>query len=262
MKIGFIGCGNMGGALAIAVSRAMGTRVYISDKNEARLEELHERYGFEISSNKAIAKGCDFVFLAVKPNMIAGVAKEIAGELSSSAVVVSMAAGVSLDVLSELLPSAKIIRIMPNTPVAYGEGVVLYCAKDALDVFDRSHFEDIMQSVGLLDCIDERLIDAASAVSGCGPAFVYSVIEALADGAVACGLPRDRAMLYAASMVKGAADTVLQSGKHPGLLKDEVCSPGGSTIEGVLTLEGGAFRGCVSEAVIASYEKTKKLFSK
>lgn len=262
MKIGFIGCGNMGGALAIAVSRVVGTKVYISDKNEAKLEELHEKWGFEISTNKAIAKGCDFVFLAVKPNMIASVADEIADELSPSAVVVSMAAGVSLAALSEMLPTARIIRIMPNTPVAYGEGVVLYCTEGELDVFDKTHFEDIMQSVGLLDCIDERLIDAASAVSGCGPAFVYSFIEALSDGAVACGLPRDKAMLYAASMLKGAASMVLESGKHPGLLKDEVCSPGGSTIEGVLTLEGGAFRGCVSEAVVASYEKTKKLFNR
>ena len=262
MKIGFIGCGNMGGALAIAVSRVVGTKVYISDKNEAKLEELHEKWGFEISTNKAIAKGCDFVFLAVKPNMIASVADEIADELSPSAVVVSMAAGVSLAALSNMLPTARIIRIMPNTPVAYGEGVVLYCTEGELDVFDKTHFEDIMQSVGLLDCIDERLIDAASAVSGCGPAFVYSFIEALSDGAVACGLPRDKAMLYAASMLKGAASMVLESGKHPGLLKDEVCSPGGSTIEGVLTLEGGAFRGCVSEAVVASYEKTKKLFNR
>ncbi len=262
MKIGFIGCGNMGSALAIAVSRAMGTKIYISDQNEAKTQAMHDEWGFEISTNRAIAKTCDYVFLAVKPNAISKVAEEISSDLSPSATVVSMAAGVSLGALSEMLPTAKIIRIMPNTPVSIGEGVVLYCVSGELDVFERSHFEDIMQSVGLLDMIDERLIDAASAVSGCGPAFAYSFIEALADGAVACGLPRDKAMLYAASMLKGAAAYALASEKHPGQLKDEVCSPGGSTIEGVLALEGGAFRGTVSDAVITSYEKTKSLFKK
>ncbi len=262
MKVGFIGCGNMGSALAVAISRTMGTKIYISDKNEAKLEALKSEYGFEIATNKMIAKGCDYIFLAVKPNIVGAVADEIAQDINSGATLVSMAAGVSLDALCELFPDVKIIRIMPNTPVAVGEGVVLYSTKSPLDELDEAHFKDIMQYVGLLDYIDEKLIDAASAVSGCGPAFAYMFIEALSDGAVACGLPRDKAMLYAAAMLKGASAMALASGKHPGQLKDEVCSPGGSTIEGVGALETGAFRGTVADAVIAAYEKTKSLFKK
>jgi pyrroline-5-carboxylate reductase len=137
--------------------------------------------------------------------------------------------------------------------------MILWCASDEVTDRERQAFVEVMSECGRLDMLDERFIDAASAISGCGPAFVYMFAEALADGGVTCGLPRDKAMLYAAEMIRGAAGMILATGKHPGVLKDEVCSPGGSTIEGVRTLEEGAFRGVTADAVVSAYEKTKLL---
>lgn len=151
-----------------------------------------------------------------------------------------------------------VIRIMPNTPAAIGAGVVQYCGQGAAEE-ELDSFAALIAPAGLVDPTPEELIDAASAVSGCGPAFAYLFIEALADGGVACGLPRDKAAAYAAQMLAGSARMVLESGKHPGALKDAVCSPGGTTIQGVRALEKGGFRSAAMEAVIAAYEKTVKL---
>ena len=148
---------------------------------------------------------------------------------------------------------------MPNTPVAIGQGMVLYTACPGVQPAELEEFCDKMAGAGRLDAIDEALMDAASAVAGCGPAFVYQFLEALADGGVACGLPRKKAIEYAAQTLAGAAGMVLESGKHPGLLKDEVCSPGGSTIAGVRVLEQGALRAAAMNAVIASCEKNREL---
>ena len=166
-----------------------------------------------------------------------------------------MAAGVSVAKLEELLGDAPIIRIMPNTPCEVGHGMILYTS-NAGGRASVPAFLEIMAAAGRCDAIEERLIDAASAISGCGPAFVYMFIEALADGGVMSGLPRDKAMMYAAETLIGAAEVVKQTGRHPGELKDAVCSPGGSTIEGVKALEDGAMRGVVSGAVAAAYKKT------
>ena len=259
MKIGFIGCGNMGGALARAVSRVAYAKVCLYDKDGERAVALGKDIDGEPMRLCDIAK-CDYVFLGVKPNIIAEVAKEIAPELGEHTVIISMAAGVSTEqVAAALGRPTPIIRIMPNTPVAYGKGMILYTANGEVMPEALDKFVDIMKFAGRLDLIPEKLIDAGSAVSGCGPAFVYMFIEALADGGVASGLPRDKAMQYAAETVLGAATVVLESGKHPGELKDAVCSPGGSTIEGVLALEAGSMRGVVADAVISAYEKTKKL---
>ena len=152
-----------------------------------------------------------------------------------------------------------VIRIMPNTPAAIGKGMMLRCNNAFVSDTALRDFDRIMSASGRVDEIPEKLIDAASAVSGCGPAFVYMFIEALADGGVMSGLSRDKAMLYAAETLIGAAEVVKQTGRHPGALKDAVCSPGGSTIEGVKALEDGKMRGTVSSAVVASYEKTLKL---
>ena len=171
-----------------------------------------------------------------------------------------MIAGVSLDTLGQLLGAGKkIIRIMPNTACAVGQGVLLVCANANVTAQELAEFEEMMEHSGVVDRIDEKLIDAASAVSGCGPAYAYMFIEALADGGVKCGLPRAKAIRYAAQMLLGSAEMVLQSGKHPELLKDEVCSPGGSTIAGVAALEEHGFRSACIDAVDAAYEKTKKL---
>ena len=151
---------------------------------------------------------------------------------------------------------------MPNTACAVGQGVLLVCANANVTAQELADFEAMMEHSGVVDRIDEKLIDAASAVSGCGPAWAYQFIEALADGGVAAGLPRAKAQEYAAQMLLGSARMVLETGKHPGELKDAVCSPGGSTIQGVRLLEERAFRGAVTDAVLAAFEKTKDLGKK
>ena len=194
--------------------------------------------------------------------MMAGMLEKIAPVLTQrkdSFVLSTMAAGLTCEDIQRLSGvQAPVIRIMPNTPAAIGAGVVQYCSKDA----DQQQVEDYVSLIapaGLVDPIAENLIDAASGVSGCGPAFAYMFVEALADGGVACGLPRDKAMAYAAQMLEGAGRMVLESGKHPGALKDAVCSPGGSTIQGVRALEEGGFRAAVMNAVIKAYEKNLTL---
>ena len=167
-----------------------------------------------------------------------------------------MAAGISIARVQELAgKSCPVIRIMPNTPASIGEGMILYACSDSYPEYEQRVFLEAMAGAGQLSSLPEHLIDAGSAVAGCGPAFVDLFIEALADGGVACGLPRAQALQFAAQMVAGSARLVLQSGQHPGALKDAVCSPGGTTIQGVRALEAGGFRSAVIEAVIAAYEK-------
>lgn len=249
----------MGGALARAVARVSYAKICLYDTDTEKAKALGREIDGEAMTLAEVAK-CDYLFLGVKPNILPILLKELAPMLSEDTVLISMAAGVALSKIEEALGGArKVIRIMPNTPVAYGEGMILYTTSEAVSSCEEEKFLDFMKFSGKLDKIPEKLIDAGSAVSGCGPAFVYMFVEALADGGVAAGLPRDKAMEYAARTVLGAAVTVLESGKHPGELKDAVCSPGGSTIEGVLTLEDGGMRGVVAEAVVAAYEKTKML---
>lgn len=263
IKVGFIGAGNMGSALAKAASLAENTKVYLYDKDEDKAKKAASEIGAEFKSNKAIAKECDYIFLAVKPNIIPKAASEISEFIvkRKDYAVVSMAAGVSIDSLEAAFSSADvpIIRIMPNTPVGVGKGMTLWCKNGMVTDNIASGFEKIMERSGRLDAIPEKLIDAASAVSGCGPAFVYMFIEALADGGVECGLPRDKALLYACETLIGAAETVKASGRHPEELKDAVCSPGGSTIAGVHALEEGAFRASAANAVTSAYKKTLTL---
>lgn len=258
IKIGFIGCGNMGSALAAAAAKYKAAEIRLFDKDEDKAKALAERIGGIVCDIDGVC-ACELVFLGVKPNIIPIVADEIAKKVAASgATVISMAAGVSLAKLAVMLGDLPIIRIMPNTPAEVGYGMILYAANEK-GAGTVPLFLESMAAAGKFDAIDERFIDAASAISGCGPAFVYMFIEALADGGVMSGLPRDKAMLYAAETLIGAAEVVKQTGRHPGALKDAVCSPGGSTIEGVKALEDGKMRGTVSGAVVASYEKTLKL---
>lgn len=255
---GFIGAGNMGGALLKAVSEKIGgenTAVY--DINKKSAQAAAEKNGAAFVTLEELVKESKYIFLGVKPNVIDSVCREIRAFIGGQSVIVSMAAGVCIGDLQNALRNDRIIRIMPNTPAAVGEGMILYSTGDGIT--EDSEFLNIMSGCGMIDKIDEKLIDAAAALSGCGPAFVYMFIEALADGAVCRGLPRAKAQLYAEQTVLGAAKLALSSGKHPGLLKDEVCSPGGTTIEGVLALENGAFRHAVASAVTAAFDKTAKL---
>ena len=263
MKIGFIGCGNMGGALARAVLALGEHKVLVSDYSKEKAEQFAREYGAVASTNEDIASGCDIAFIAVKPNVYPSVLPTLASHLTADTVVVSIAAGIKIETVKSLIGvDKKVIRIMPNTPVAYGEGMITWCSDSCVTAKDEQAFISIMSAAGKLDKIPESLIDAASAVAGCGPAFAYMFIDALADGAVECGLPRDKALAYAAQTLLGASKTLLESGKHPGKLKDEVCSPGGTTIKGVHALEEKGMRDAVISAVVAAYKKTLELGKK
>ena len=266
-KYGFIGGGNMGGAMALSCARAVGAdRVLLVDRDEETTARLAQNLGVCASSYDEIAKECRLIFVGVKPGLVAPVLEQLRPALQARTddfAVVSIAAGVKIEdmcaVAGENIP---IIRMMQNTPVALGEGMMVYACSPAADEDDVAQLKTAMARAGRLDAIAEDKIDAATAVMGCGPAFAYQFVEALADGGVACGLSREQAQLYAAQMLAGAAQMVLQTGKHPGELKDAVCSPGGSTIEGVRALEQAGFRSAVMDAVIASYEKNKLLGKK
>lgn len=256
--ISFIGAGNMGMAL-IAAAHKTGKSIAVCDHHEEKRQFAKETYGAAPCSTEEAAFNGKMVFLGIKPYAIEALCREISPLINKETVIVSMAAGKSLRQVTEAAGTDKVIRIMPNTPVCVGTGVIQYCTASGITPEDEENFRDAMKYAGFLDKIEEKHMDAAAALSGSGPAFVYIFAEALADGAVKCGLPREKARRYAAETLKGAAEMLLSSGKHAGLLKDEVCSPGGTTIEGVLTLEKGGFRAAASEAVVSTFEKTEKL---
>ena len=259
MKYGFIGCGNMGGALAKALAKAT-TDFAITDRSGKAIALAAEIPCGYLSSPE-IAAQCDNIFLGVKPHMMKDVLKPLQPILAEKKpLLITMAAGLTLAQIEEFAGCAiPVIRIMPNTPVAIGKGVIQYCRNELVtDAMLREFLED-MRYAGILDALEERLMDAGSAISGSGPAYVYLMIEALADGAVACGIPRAKAMEYAAATVIGAGEMVLATGQHPGALKDAVCSPGGSTIAGIRALENHGFRAAAMEAVIATWNRNKEL---
>lgn len=261
MKIGFIGAGNMGGAIAKAVAKAaVDAKIYIADHFAQKAQEVASQIGATACDNGTVLSNCDYVFLGVKPQVLGTVLESFSADRKQDAVYISMAAGVKISTIQQKLgKDSKIIRIMPNTPVSVGSGMILYACSDTVSEAEEKEFLQIMETSGAVDKLPEQLIDAGCAVSGCGPAFVYLFAEALADGAVACGLPREQAIKYAAQMIYGAADLLRQSGKCPGELKDAVCSPGGSTICGVLALEENGLRGAVMDAVIKAYKRTVEL---
>ena len=263
---GFIGCGNMGGALALALSKgAKEARILLCDAASAKTESLAKVTNGISTTLEAVLKESDYIFLGVKPQgleVLFEVVRPLLGLRATAPILISMAAGTTIERIQSLAGDAcGIIRIMPNTPVAVGEGMILYDYNADVTEENVADFCQAMEKAGKLDHIPEKLIDAASALSGCGPAFVYLFAEALADGAVACGLPREQANLYAAQTLLGSAQMLLTSGKHAGELKDAVCSPGGTTIAGVRALENGAFRANAMNAVIEAYQKTLKLKS-
>lgn len=259
MKYGFIGCGNMGGAIARALTNATKDIMVTDRSGKAKL--LAKELGIQYGSAAQIASECEAVFLGVKPHMMAGALAPLQETLQEKKpLLITMAAGLTMERIEEMAGgNLAVIRIMPNTPVTLGKGMTQYCANARVTEAQLDSFLQDMRFTGKMDALDESLIDAASALSGCGPAYMYMFIEALADGAVACGIPRAKAMEYAAATMIGAGEMVLATGKHPGALKDAVCSPGGSTIAGVRALEQHGFRGAAMDCVVAAYEKNKLL---
>jgi pyrroline-5-carboxylate reductase len=249
----------MGGALAKAAAKG-GARIALYDLDGQKAAALAEELHCATADMPALVQNCRYVMLGVKPHQLRGVCSELSAlENGAQPVYVSMAAGVTTAQLDDILPGAQVIRIMPNTPCAVGAGLITYCLGARCTQEAAQAFLALMAQAGEFDLLDEHLIDAASAVAGCGPAFAALFMEALADGGVLCGLPRAKALKYAQQMLLGTAQLALESGLHPGVMKDQVCSPGGSTIAGVQALEDGAFRASVIRAVRAAHERNLTL---
>ena len=258
--IAFIGVGKMGGTLARAAVKSVGAeQVVVTSRTQEKAQRFAASCGCAAVTNTEAAERARYLFLGVKPQMMRQMLSEIAPVLrarSDRFLLVSMAAGLSMAQIADLAGGDyPVIRIMPNTPAAVGEGMIPYCTEGAVTAEETAELCRILHCAGRLDPLPERLIDAAGALSGCGPAFVYVFLEALADAAVACGLPRAGATQYAAQTALGAAKMVLETGQHPAALKDAVCSPAGSTIAGVHALEAGA----AENAVLSAYRRSLEL---
>jgi len=267
IKIGFIGIGNMGGSLLRGVcGRIGGEGIAVCDRDSAKIEIACRDLGCVSMTSAEIAAEAQYIFLGVKPQMMGAMLGEIRDTLAKRAeksVLVTMAAGLTMETICEMAGGAyPVIRIMPNIPVAVGEGMIL-CTRTP-DVAEEVYgeFLDFMADTGKLDSVPESLIDAGSAVNGCGPAFAAMFIEALADGAVLCGVPRAKALLYAEQTLIGTAKYLMDTETHPAVLKDNVTSPAGTTIRGVRALEEAGFRAACMEAVKAAYERSAELGKK
>lgn len=262
-KIGFIGMGNMGKAILSGILKNFPREeVVFSAKTEATKKMVYKETGVEYAdSNAECANRCKYLILAVKPQFYEEVLKEIRYMITPEHVLISLAPGKTIDQLKlNLGKDKRIIRVMPNTPAMVGEGMTsISCRKEEFSSVELDVVEKIFTSCGKAEFVDEHLINAVVCASGSSPAFAYMFIEALADGAVRCGMPRKQAYMFAAQAVKGAAAMVLESGEHPGALKDRVCSPGGTTIEGVAVLEEYGMRGAVLKASEAVYKKCTQM---
>ena len=257
---GLIGSGNMGGAIARAVSHTTKEGI-LADHFPQRAKELAQELGLAAGDNQTAARESQYLFLGVKPHLMGDMLTAIQPVLASrdqAPVLVSMAAGLTIAQIQQMAGQEyPVIRIMPNTPASIGKGMILYTVGKGVSAPERKTFLTDMAAAGRFSELPEHLMDAGSAVSGCGPAFADLFLEALADGGVACGLSRALALESAAQMMIGTAKLMLETGKHPGELKDAVCSPGGATIQGIRALEEAGFRGAVMNAVIAAWEKSK-----
>lgn len=264
MKIGFIGLGNMakaiiGGMLKEGMIEAKD--IIGSAKTEATLNGMAEEYDINVTkSNAEVASVADVLILAVKPQFFEEVISGIKDVTRDETLIISIAAGKSIAWIEEAFGKPiKLVRCMPNTPALVGEGCTGVCVNSRVSQKEQDYSVKLMESFGKASIIPERLIDAVGAVSGSSPAFVFMFIEAMADAGVAAGMTRKQAYEFAAQAVCGSAKLMLESGKHPGELKDMVCSPGGTTIQGVRVLEEKGMRGAVMDALAACIEKSRKL---
>ncbi len=262
--IGFLGAGQMARALAGGFVRAglvAAERIVAHDPVAAAAGQFAEALPEArlVSDNREVARVADVLFLAVKPQQVGAVAGELAGSLGSGQLLVSIAAGISLDRLAAAFGTGRVIRVMPNTPCLVGRGAAGYAWGPAVTREDAEYVGGLLQAVGVAFPVEEKLLDAVTGLSGSGPAFVYTMIEALSDGGVRMGLPRATATALAAQTVLGAAEMVLTTGEHPAVLKDRVASPGGTTIAGLQALERHGFRAALMGAVEAATERSLEL---
>lgn len=264
MKIGFIGLGNMADAMIAGMlkkSIVKPANIIGSAKSKATIEKIQAKYDICVSDKNAdVAAQADILILAVKPQFMEDVISEIRDAVSPQTLIISIAAGKTLAWIEGVFgKEIKLVRCMPNTPALAGEGCTGVCVNERVSAEETEESIKLMESFGRASLIPERLIDAVGAVSGSSPAYVFMFIEAMADAGVAAGMPRAQAYEFAAQAVYGSAKLVLESGKHPGELKDMVCSPGGTTIQGVRVLEEKGMRGAVMDALAACVEKSKNL---
>lgn len=260
-SFGFIGCGNMGGTLAAAVAKTVGgAAVAVYDRDESKSNALRETYGVSVLDGTALVKACKFVVLGVKPQVMENALAELKNALAENenVTLITMAAGLSISAIRAMAGGEyPVIRIMPNTPCALGKGVVLY-ATDGVLQCDEQAFLQAFAGAGYLDKVSESDVDGAGALSGCGPAFAYVFAQSLAEGAAACGIPMEKAIVYAAKTLIGAGEMILEKG-DPEQLTKNVCSPGGTTLAGVKALDDGNFRAVAKSAVTAAYDRTLEL---
>lgn len=264
LKIGCIGCGTMGGALITTMTKIVKSEnIFVSSAHFENAQKFAQKINANAcESNAEVAKKADILFLGVKPVYVSKVIEEVKSHLNQETVLVSMAAGVTLEKLENSAENFDVIRIMPNMPALCGRAMTALCCKDSVPTEKVKAVTKLLETAGKVENVAENLMDCVTGVSGSGPAFVFMFIEALADAAVRCGMPRKQAYIYAAQTVKGSATMVLEDGRCPAALKDAVCSPAGTTIEGVATLEKLNFRNSVIEAVTAACEKSKALGKK
>ena len=268
MKLGFIGAGNMGGALIGGIIKSKHLKpcdVYAVDLEVEKCNNLKNAYGITILNDiNEICINCDSIILSIKPNMYKYVMETIREACNETSlmqkIIVSIAAGISIDYMEKIfISNVKIVKAMPNTSAMIGESMTGICKNKNVSQKEFDSIVKIFECVGKCKAIDEKLMDIVPGVSASSPAYVYMLIEALADGAVLEGMNRSDAYFFASQAVLGAAKMVLESGKHPGELKDMVCSPGGTTIEAVYSLERDNFRGAVMKAVKECTKKNRIL---
>lgn len=262
-KLGFIGAGNMGEALLkglIKTGAARPGQIYASARRPERVKELAETYGLHGSTNAEVARESDVIVLCVKPQILDQVLRNISADVSRDKLVISVAAGVPIAAIERRLhPPMRIVRAMPNTPATVGAGATAISLGEHATDADLATARTIFDSVGLTVQLDESQLDAVTGLSGSGPAYIFLIIEALADAGVKVGLSRRAALQLAAQTVLGSAKLLIESGQHPGMLKDGVTSPGGTAIAGLHTLEAGGLRNVLMNAVEAATRRSREL---
>lgn len=264
MKIGFIGTGNMGSAMIkglVTSEYVSGSDINVFDVNVEKSRELSEKYNVKPLQNEVeVVDNSDVTVLSVKPNIYNSVLEKIKARIDENKIIIVIAAGISIESVENIAgKDKKVVRIMPNTPAQVLEGMTAVTFNGNVKEEEKEVVFGILDSFGKSIEIEEKLMHTFTGIAGSLPAYVYMFMEALADGGVLEGMPRDKAYEIVAQTVKGSAEMLLKTGKHPGVLKDEVTSPAGTTIEAVNTLENGNFRGTVINAVRACVEKSKKM---
>jgi len=263
-KIGFIGCGNMGAALirGIVGSKLVpAPDIHVFDVDRAKLAALQEETGIQVAKgNREVVENSDIIILAIKPNLLSTVLEPVKDAFGENKVLVSILAGIPIKSFKNIIgENARIIRTMPNTPALIGEGMTLLSSGDTVSEQETADVRSLFECVGKTEMLDEKLMNEVIALTSSSPAYVFMFIEAMADAAVLSGIPRALAYRLAAQAVQGSAKMVLETGKHPGELKDQVCSPGGTTIEAVYTLEKNGFRHGVMEAMNDCTRKAREM---